>query len=315
MEKVCIMGMGGIGGYMAAHLLSAKNVDPGNNLSITCIARGKHLEVIKKDGLSFQKPGGNKNFFHPDIVTDSPSSLPEQDLIIFSVKGYDIETACKAISPITGPKTVIMPLLNGIDIYERVKKTLTTGIVLPSCIYIVSSIQSPGFVAHGGGKGNIISGADPLHKDFNPALLASLMAAAGIPFDWQTDPFPALWTKYLFIASYGLVTGLSGKSFGQILEDKELSEKVFSILKEIYSIASAKGIKLSESLIQESYDNARNFPYEATTSFARDLQVPDKANELDLFGGTIIKYGTELNIPTPATKEIYDAIKKKTASK
>jgi 2-dehydropantoate 2-reductase len=227
------------------------------------------------------------------------------------VKGYDLAAACEAIRPAVTPQTVILPLLNGIDIYERIRGVIKTGIVLPACIYISCSIEAPGCIVQSGGQGNIIAGADPLDKDYNPALLASLMATAGIPFMWEADSFPALWAKYLFIASYALVTGLSGKSFGQILEDRELSASVTGILKELYALAVAKGVNLPESLIQESYENARKFPYEATTSFARDLQVPGKSNEADLFGATILRLGAELGIPTPASKAAHEAIIKK----
>jgi 2-dehydropantoate 2-reductase len=296
---------------MAAHLISAKTIDPGNETYVTCVARGKTLEVLREKGLSFRKPGGKEAVYRPDFATDNAAALPEQKLIVLCVKGYDLTAACEAIRPLITPETKILPLLNGIDIYERIRRLITTGLILPACIYIASSIQAPGSVVHSGGQGNIIAGADPRHKDYNPALLASLMAAAGIPFVWEADPFPALWTKYFFIASYALVTGLSGKSFGQILEDKDLSASVMEILKEIHAIAAAKGVKLPESLIQKSYESAGNFPYEATTSYARDLQVPGKPNEADLFGGTILRLGEETGVPTPATKAIYEAILKK----
>jgi 2-dehydropantoate 2-reductase len=306
--NICVFGTGGIGGYMGAHLISAKEADPGNELRVSLVTRGASLEAIRSGGLSFQKPGGTKKVYSPDVVTDRPESLPEQGLVVLCVKGYDLEAACEAVRPIVGSRTEVLPLLNGIDIYERIRRVLKTGIVLPACIYIVSSIAEPGFVIQGGGKGNIIAGEDPQHKKYNPALLASLMASAGIPFDWQADPFPALWTKYLFIASYGLVTGMSGKSFGQILEDAELSALVRAILGEIYALASAKGVELPETIIEQSFENARGFPYEATTSFARDLKVQGKANEADLFGATIIRMGEELGVATPNARAAHEAI-------
>ena len=317
MKHICVFGMGGIGGYMAAHLVSAKSADPAGGLFVSCIARGESLKIMGEKGLRFRKPDGQEAVYRPDLVTDNPAALPEQDLIILAVKGYDLAAACSAIKPIVTPRTLIMPLLNGIDIYERVRAVISSGIVLPACIYISAMRQEPGYVVQVGGKGNIIAGDEPQagstgpqHKGFESAPLASLMALAGIPFDWQSDPFPALWTKYLFIASYGLVTGMSGKSLGQILESPELSASVQSILKEIYAIATAKGAGLPDTVITSSYENARNFPYEATTSFARDLQVPGKPNESELFGATILRLGEELGIPTPATKAAHEAVMK-----
>ena len=311
LKNICVFGMGGIGSYVTARFVSAKSAEPKDSLFITCIARGESLEALKEKGLKFRTPEGQESFFRPDLVTDNPGNLCEQDLIIMSVKGYDLAAACSAINPIVTPRTLIMPLLNGIDIYERVCAATPLGIVLPACIYISALRQAPGCAAHVGGKGNIIAGDDPRHKGFDAAPLASLMAKAGIPFEWQADSFPALWKKYLFIASYGLVTGMSGKSLGQILESNELTAQVQNILKEIYAIALAKGAELPDTVIVGSYENARNFPYEATTSFARDLMTPGKPNESELFGATILRLGEELGIPTPVTKAAHEAILKK----
>ena len=310
MKRICIFGMGGVGGYIAACLISARNSEPGSGLSITCIARGESLKAISEKGLFFRKLDGHEDYYMPDHVTDDPAALPEQDLIILCVKGYDLAGACSAINPILTPNTVIMPLLNGIDIYERVCFATDSGIVLPSCIYISALIKEPGCITHAGGKGNVVAGLDPRHNGFDSASLVSLMAAAGIPFEWQADPFPALWKKYLFIASYGLVTAMSGKSFGQILEDPDLSAAVQNTMKEIHAIAGSKGVSLPDSIVMASYDNARNFPYDVTTSFARDVQVSGKPNESDLFGATIIRLGEELGIATPAAKAAHEAILK-----
>ena len=302
MKNVCVFGMGGVGGYMAARFISAKSAGANDGLFVSCVARGESLKVMEEKGICFRTPDGQEAFFRPDLVTDNPASLPEQDLIVLCVKGYDLAAACAAISPIVTPNTIILPLLNGVDVYERVRAEISSGMVLPACIYISALRQGPGLIAHVGGKGNIAAGSDPHNKNFDPADLVSLMASAEIPFEWQPDPFPALWKKYLFIASYALVTAMSGKSFGQILESEELSAAVQNIMKEIYAIAGAKGVTLPDSIVTSSFENARNFPYETTTSFARDVQVPGRPNESDLFGATILRLGEELGIPTPEAK-------------
>jgi len=310
-KRICVFGMGGIGGYMTARLVAAKSAESNDGLFITCIARGESLKVIQEKGLSFCKPDGQCDTFKPDLVIDDPKSLPEQDLVVLCVKGYDLAAACSAISHLVTPTTVILPLLNGIDIYERIRAVVNSGIIIPSCIYISAFKKEPGCIVYSGGEGKIVGGHDPNHKEFDSAPLLSLMKAADIPFDWQDDPFPALWKKYLFIASYALVTGMSGKSFGGVLESPELSASVQTIMKEIHSIAAAKGTVLPESVIMTSFETVRPLPYEATTSFARDVQVPGKPNESDLFGATILRLGQEVGVPTPEAKAAHEAIQKK----
>jgi len=308
MKKIGIFGMGGIGGYVGAHLAQARDKRPAGAIQLSFIARGNHLDTIRSKGLSFQSPDGKKITVRPDAAVGSAAELPVQDLIVLSVKGYGLAEACEAIRPIVGDKTAVMPLLNGIDILERCRRILKNGIILPSCIYIASSIKEPGLVVHGGGKGDITSGPEPGKEGFDPGALRSIMADAGIPFEWQENPFPALWNKYLFIASFALVTGRSGKTIGGVVADPLLSGQVKGILREIAALARAKGVELPAAIVDTSFDKGKAFPFETKTSFQRDVETPGKPNEGDLFGGTIIRMGKELGVPTPVTEEVFRAL-------
>ena len=74
---------------------------------------------------------------------------------------------------------------------------------------------------------------------------------------------------------------------------------------EIFNIAYAKGIELPSDIIEKSIYKARDFPYDTKTSYQRDVEWKGKINEGDLYGGTIIKEGRSLGIPTPVTSSIY----------
>jgi 2-dehydropantoate 2-reductase len=93
-----------------------------------------------------------------------------------------------------------------------------------------------------------------------------------------------------------------------VMENKELKNMVHGIMQEIVSIAGKKSIALPEDIIQKSIDKAGNFPYEARTSFQRDVESWPKPNEGDLYGGTIIRAGKAYSIPTPVTEKVYSHI-------
>jgi len=136
--------------------------------------------------LTLKKAGGNETInVSPKICTEKPEDLPICDIIILSVKGYDLVNAAKKISKISNNETVILPLLNGVDIYERIKEHLTHGIVLPSCVYVGTHIESPGIIYQKGGSCKISIGKDPKHPEFYPALLLNLLKDSMIDFDWE----------------------------------------------------------------------------------------------------------------------------------
>jgi 2-dehydropantoate 2-reductase len=315
MQKICVFGMGGIGGFIGARLDSAVEKMAGPKPELAFIARGEHLEAIRSGGLVYQGPDGAMRTCRHAIAADRAADIGGVDLVFICVKGYDLASACESLKLIAKPETTVIPLLNGIDIYERTKGILKNSIVLPACIYISSSIKEPGFVAHSGGKGNVIAGYDPRRKDYNTSGLSALMTAAGIPFDWKDDPLPPLWTKYLFISAFALVTAMSGQPVGGVLADPDLERLVRGILREVHTLARAKGVKLPDTIEEDSFAKGKTFPYETKTSYQRDVEVPGKPNEGDLFGGTILRLGTELGVPTPVTEEVYRNIQKKTSDR
>jgi 2-dehydropantoate 2-reductase len=92
------------------------------------------------------------------------------------------------------------------------------------------------------------------------------------------------------------------------MENEELKNMVHGIMQEIVSIAGKKSIALPQDIVEKSINKAGNFPYEARTSFQRDVESWPKPNEGDLFGGTIIREGKAYSIPTPVTEKVYSGI-------
>lgn len=300
--KICFFGVGGVGGYFGALVAAKFNTEH----EIYFIARGKHKEVINQKGLTLKKAGGTQIInITPNICTDSTNELPICDIIIISVKAYDLEKAVHDLIKISNEKTIILPLLNGVDIYERIRKILNTGIVLPSCVYIGTHIESPGIIFQKGGDGKIFFGPDPKYPEFDLQSLLVLFKNSGINFSFEENVYMAIWSKYLFIAAYGLVTATFDKSLGEILNDAGLSQIVRSIMSEIETIARRKNVSLESDIVEKSYLKAKEFPYDTKTSFQRDVESKGKVNEGDLFGGTLIRFGKELGIPTPNINSIY----------
>jgi len=309
MKRIVVFGIGGIGGYIAARIgMGIEAAVGGEKYEAVFIARGAHLDAIKAGGLRYKAPDGMESVVRPTLATSDPAKAGPADFVFLCVKGYDLDSACRSIVPIVGPATVIVPLLNGADIYERVRSIVKGGIVVPASIYIASTVKEPGLVHHGSGKGSLVLGREPGRPDYDPAPLRALLDQSGIPYDWYEDPFPAIWTKYLFIASFALVTARSGLGIGGVIADASWSATAKEIQAEVAAIAKAKGIKLPADAASQAFDKGKAFAPDTKTSYQRDVEVPGKPNEGELFGGTIMRLGKELGVPTPATDNIYAGI-------
>ncbi|NMC60081.1 MAG: 2-dehydropantoate 2-reductase, partial [Candidatus Methanofastidiosa archaeon] len=241
----------------------------------------------------------------PDYVLENVNELGKIDLILICVKSYDLDNVITNIKEKISEDTILLPLLNGVDIYERIRKNLSKGFVLPACVYVGTHIEEYGIISQKGGDGKIIFGKDPKKTDFYPSEVIELFRRLKINFSFTEDPYKEIWTKYMFIAAYGLVTAKSGKTLGEVLEDSKLIRDVRGIMAEIKMISDKRNISLDNNVVMNSIDKARSFPYTTKTSFQRDVENPNKKNEKDLFGGTIIRMGKEYNIDTKYTEKYY----------
>ena len=310
MKNIAFLGVGGVGGYFGGKMTRLLN-DNEPDVNIFFIARGEHLKAIKENGLTLKtKTEGILNC-NPTLATDHCEELPMLDVCFICVKQYALEDAVKEILPKLNADTKIIPLLNGIDIYDRIRKITDKGIIFPACVYVGTHIKSYGVVEQNGGACTITFGQDPNHKDINADDVCELMSKANIKFEWSDKHIEAIWSKYIFIAAYGLVTAGENKTLGEVSGNEESSNKVKGIMKEIESISKAENISLPDNIVDLSYQMAKNFPYEAKTSFQRDFELKDKPDERELFGQTIIDLGVKHGIDTTVTKSVYQELHKR----
>jgi 2-dehydropantoate 2-reductase len=306
-KRVCIYGTGGVGGYFGGRIAEAFQQDKSDKREIYFIARGKHLEALQRNGITVKTP--------ERIIKSIPTKaaqyfheIPDPDLILLCTKSYDLKAAVKDIKTKTKENTVIIPLLNGIDIYERIRTDLESGMVLPSCVYLGTHIETPGIISQSGGNGIILSGKDPQFPLYTAENVRQFFKELGIGFEWNDSPYPAIWEKFIFIAAFGLVTASSGAVLGEVVKKKELNEAARGIIREIVTIAGKKNVKLPEDIVERSMKKAGNFPYETRTSFQRDVESWPKPNEGDLFGAAILREGVKFGIPTPFTEKTYSRV-------
>lgn len=305
--NICFYGVGGVGGYYGA--LLSKYFNKIGKGTIYFIARGKHKEAILDKGLLLKKEGGKEELLiRPDFCTDSVDTLPVFEIVVVSVKGYALESAIKEVNKITDENSIILPLLNGADIYDRIRQHLNKGYIIPACLYLGTHIESPGVIFQKGGSGQILIGKDPLNPTFYPEKLLDLFKNADILIEYFEDVNVEIWTKYIFIASYALVTATYDKTIGEAANDKNLSILVKKIMREIELIARALKIQLPSDIVETSFAKANQFPLETKTSFQRDVETKGRQSEWDLFGGTILRYADKLNIPADNTKETFEKL-------
>jgi ketopantoate reductase len=104
--RIAVLGTGGVGGYFGGRLAQAGH-------HVTFIARGGHLEAIRRDGLRVESIAGD---FHvaPASATAAPSAIGVVDLVLVGVKAPQVPEAARTMQPMVGTDTVVLVLQNGV---------------------------------------------------------------------------------------------------------------------------------------------------------------------------------------------------------
>ncbi len=301
--NICVIGVGGVGGYFGGKLAHTFPSSSDLSVNVFFVARGKHLAAIREYGLIVKSPEFGMITCKPTLATDRIIELPQIDFLLIAVKGYDLMEAATSMEDHIKENTMILAPLNGADIRERLRTKIHIGRIFPSCAYISSYIEEPGVILTGK-PGKIILGKDPAYPEDLPHALFKLFQKASIDYEWKEDANPAIWEKYIFIASFSLISAYSNRTLDKILEDSSLKKEVIAVMNEINSIALKKKIRLPGEMVDLSLKKATMFPPGTQTSLQRDISQKKGRSELELFGGTILHLGKELGIPTPTTKRI-----------
>ncbi len=288
--RIAVVGLGGVGGYIAASLAKTSH-------DVVGFARGKHLSAIKEHGLKVVE---DTQEWHVEI---DARTLDEADgyfdIVLFCVKSYDLKESYEVISAHINSKTILLCFSNGVSHGDELRE-LSQSKVLDGCVYILSHIQEPGVIRK---KGKVFASVfGGLEKE--TSLLKSIFDEAGLRVKTPSDIKTAIWRKYIFIAAFATLTSYYDKSIGYVYEHHFNEDK--EALNEVASLAYAKGLDIFDE-VQKSLDIAKGLPYDASTSLHLDFQNK-KRDELETLSGYIVKESKKLDVKVVLMQKMYEEL-------
>ncbi len=300
--KIAISGIGGVGGYYGG--LLAAYYQNKDDIDIYFISRGRNLEAIREKGLQIKTPERLITVY-PTMITDNPGDIGKVDFLFSCTKAYDLEENMLQLQPAIGIETVIIPLLNGVDIDHRIKQVLPKTHVWKGCCYIVSSVEAPGIINKTSPKDFLYFGSRKGDK-MRQRLLLSLLEEAGITTFNPEDIDLRIWMKYVMISTTATITSYYNLPIGGII--KNHFDEYIELLNEISKVAKAKGINLPEDIADSNAKAQQLMPIDSTTSMHRDYMNGGR-NELETLTGYVVKTAQALNIETPLYNKMYNHLK------
>ena len=302
--KIAVIGIGGVGGYYGGKL--AKYCEVHDYIEVTFIARGKHLERIKRDGLKLVTDDEGTLLCRPHSAVEDPAQCGIFDMILFCVKGYDLEESAKLFEKNIGEDTVAISLLNGVDNPEKISAVHPDLTVLNGCVYLSAFIEEPGTVRKASGPGTLFYGDEEgKFKDW-PGM-DMVFKEAGIKAQYRDDIQNAVWEKFIFICPIASVTSVTGRSFGEVLAQDNSRELLEGLLKELGEVARVQGINLPDDFIQASIKKVGNFPHDTKSSLQMDFEK-GKKTEIESFTGYVVRQAKKSGMEVPLHQMVYSKL-------
>ena len=287
--KIAIFGSGGVGGYFGGKLAAAGE-------DVTFLARGAHLLAMQSEGLHITSPLGDVHL--PKVqATDRPQAVGPVDVVLFTVKLYDVETSAATLAPMIGPDTVVITLQNGVDAMEMVSKHVGADHVAGGAAYIVVVIDQPGHLRHTTAQQLVFGERDGKRSD---RLVAFEQAGirAGYQAKASTDVQADLWTKFVRLATWSGMTTVTRAPMGVIRDTPATYDMMMAAIDEVIAVGKAKGINFPADLMDGTINLIKNFPAGSKSSMLEDMERGRRL-ELPWLSGAVVRIGKEVGVPTP----------------
>ncbi|MFC2008811.1 ketopantoate reductase family protein [Chloroflexota bacterium] len=299
--RIAVVGMGGVGGYYGGCL--AHRYPPGSEHEVF-FCRGAHLAAIQANGLRVEDQDG-EFVAVPSLATDSVAELGAVDVALYCVKGYDLASVAEATHSTVTANTVVVPLGNGVNNDDSLKRSLDGPVVLNGCVYISSHIEAPGVIEQTGGSRKLFFGVSGDVESYR--VIESMLQSAGIDATLTSEILQRVWTKFLFIDASCGVTSLHDATIGQVLDGDSMRGQLTGLMEEVAALATQSGVTLPEDVVVASLKTAASFSPAIKTSMQIDFERGSRT-ELDVMLGYVVRTAREASIPTPVHDEVYTAL-------
>ncbi|HSS94049.1 MAG TPA: 2-dehydropantoate 2-reductase [Candidatus Dormibacteraeota bacterium] len=314
--KLAILGAGAIGGFLGARLARA-------GVDVVLIARGAHLEAMKRGPLKVIEPGGEWSV--QVEATDDFGVMRDAGAVFVTLKGHGLPPVAERLAASLGAETAVVSAQNGIPwwYFQRhggeleglhletvdpggtVARAIDPRRVIGCVVYPATSLVGPGMVSHVEGErfslGELDGSQSPRCTE-----LSEMLAAAGLKAPVRTRIRPELWLKLLGNAVFNPLSVLTRATLRDMATSPLVAGVLRASMEEVDAVARGVGVEVQVSIDQRIKGAARVGTHK--TSMLQDLEG-GRPMEIDAITGSVVELGDRLGIPVPHLRTLYSSVK------
>jgi 2-dehydropantoate 2-reductase len=298
--RSAIVGSGGVGGYFGGRLAQA-------GVDVTFVARGAHLEAMRRHGLRVESIDGDFVVTPVDAVAIA-DAVPV-DAVLLAVKAWQIDDAAHALAPLLGPDTFVLPLQNGVDACDRVAAVIGSERVIGGVCRIVSFLAAPGVIRHIAAAPRIDLGErDGSRSQRVVQLVDELARAEGMAVVLSDKIDAAMWEKFVFIVPVSGVGAVTRVPLGVLRNVAESRAMLEAAMHEVAAVARARGVELAADVVPRTMTFVDALAGESTSSMQRDI-ADGRPSEFEDQVGAVVRIAAEVGVPVPVHAFLYASLR------
>jgi 2-dehydropantoate 2-reductase len=290
--KVAVMGAGAVGCYYGGMLARAGH-------DVVLVARPSHVQAVERAGLRMETRSFDEHV-RLHASTDA-AAVAGADLVLFSVKSMDTESAGAQIRGHLAPSALVLCLQNGVDNADRLRTVLGPSAVAAAVVYVATEMAGPGHLRHHG-RGELV--IEPSQRS---EQVARALVAAGVPTEISDNVRGALWTKLILNCAYNAVSAIAQRPYGENVRSAGITDVMRDVVAECVAVAREEGVRLPADLDVAVERIAQTMPSQFSST-AQDL-ARGKPTEIDFLNGLVVRLGEALGVPTPANRVLWALVK------
>jgi 2-dehydropantoate 2-reductase len=301
--KVCVAGLGAIGGLVAARLARAGH-------EVSALARGATRDAVQAQGLRLTERDGHTHVARLP-VTDRADEIGPTDLLVIAFKAQALAAHAASLAPLIGPGTVVLPLMNGVpwwflqpgdmrplasvDPHGAIATALPLAQTLGAVVHLTCVATAPGAVRHGFGERLIVGEPDDCTST-RVDHVGAVLEGAGFTVERSNAVRRDIWFKLWGNMTTNPVSALTGAACDAILDDPLVRAFMARGMAEARAIGERVGCPI-EQTPEQRMDVTRQLGA-FKTSMLVDAEH-GRALELDALVGAVREIGARVGVATP----------------
>jgi len=314
--RFAVLGAGAIGGYVGAALARG-------GADVTLIARGAHLDAMKRNGVRVISPRGDFTAHPP--ATDDVAAVADADAVFVALKAYSLPGIAPRLGELLAPGAAAIWAQNGVPWWyfqslaapggggDPLESVDPGGIVAKSIgaehnvgcvVYCSTEIIEPGVIRHIEGTRFTLGEPDG-SKSARCARISAALAAGGLKAPVETRLRDQIWLKLVGNVAFNPISALTRATLGELGTSAEMVGLLREVFAECAAVAGRLGIAFPVSLDRRL--EAGLAVGDHKTSMLQDLEA-GKRLEIGCMTGAVVELADRVGVAVPHVRTVHACV-------